>query len=380
MLVHRVDDRAIARLVILLSEHLADLGVEMTVLAVAADPEPLRRVPPSVRVVVVGAPLDRTLASVFNLAAALRRLRPDVLFAHGNGPNRTAVLARAIAAVHTRVVTVEHNHYSTYISPSGGGYSHPRLRDWMTRRLYDRADVVAGVVPRIVEDLVDRFDGVGWTTRVLPDPGRDPDEIARLAAGPVEHPWCAEPRDHDLVCSVANVIPRKGIHVLVEALPRIRERVGDVRLVVVGRKDQSDYMARMERSAARLGVEGAIAFVGFRDNPIAWMARADVFALTSFNEGCPRVLSEAMMAGIPVVASECPAGPAYILEQGRAGLLVSMGDSEETAEAIASILLDPTLRRRLVERGRERAKQFAPRRVAKAYLAVARELTAARAS
>lgn len=307
----------------------------------------------------------------------MRRLRLDVLFAHGNGPNRTAVLARRLAGVETRVVTVEHNHYSSYVSPSGGGYSHRWLRDRMTAYLYDRADIVAGVAPAVIDDLVACFDGARWTTRVLPDPSREPDEITALMDDPIEHPWYERTRDHRVVCTVANVIPRKGIHVLVEALPVLRERAGDVRLVVVGRKDNPGYLHDLERTAGRLGVLEAISFVGFQRNPFPWTARADVFALTSFNEGCPRVLSEAMAVGVPVVSSDCPAGPAYILDGGRAGLLVPMDDPPATARAISSVLMDPALRDRLVSRGRKRASHFSPRRVAEAYLGVAQEAVTA---
>ncbi|MBW3660099.1 MAG: glycosyltransferase [Gemmatimonadetes bacterium] len=380
MFIHRIDERAIAGIVIRVCEWLAREGVDVTLFATAADPRPRRGISGDVRVDVLGSLVDRTTFAVPRLVRALRRARADVLFAHGNGPNRAAVLAREISEVDTRVVTVDHNHYSTYISPSGGGYSYRRLRNLLTGLLYARADCVAGVAPGIVEDLVGRFGGEAWETRVLPDPGRDPEEIARLSAEPLDHPWYRRDREHRLVCSVANVIPRKGVHVLVEALPGIRERAGDVRLVVVGRTDNPVYLDTVKRAATERGVGESVSFVGFRENPLPWMAGADAFALTSLNEGCPRVLSEAMACGTPVVAADCPTGPAFILEEARAGLLVPVADAPATAEAIASVLLDDELREELVRKGRERARHFTPRRVAEAYLDAARHVVRGRRS
>lgn len=375
MFVHKLDRRAICQLVVEVCAELLDLGSSPILVAAKEDPACRSTLPDELEIEVLDAPVDRTTFAIPALTSFLRRRAPGVLFAHHNGPARAAVMARMLSRSATRVVTVEHNHYSSYISPTGGGHSYAPLRDLLTRWLYGRADYVAGVAPGIVDDLVSRFDGGSWATAVLPDPGRSPGVIERLAREPVDHPWyerrVGEPPR--LICSVANVIPRKGQRTLVEALPRVRDRVGDVRLVLVGRRDNPEYAGRLEERADALGVGEAVDLVGFRANPVPWMAGADVFALASFNEGCPRVLSEAMACGVPVVAADCPSGPSFITDGGRAGLLVPPGDAEATAGEIVRVLTDAPLRRSLVERGLERSRAFSPRAIARRYLAVARE-------
>ena len=71
------------------------------------------------------------------------------------------------------------------------------------------------------------------------------------------------------------------------------------------------------------------------------MARADLFVLSSRWEGSPNVLTEAMLLGVPVVATDCPSGPAEILQNGRIAPLVPMGDWRQLADAMESILTSP---------------------------------------
>ena len=380
MLVHKLDDRAICRLVVDICREMQALGADPILVAATEDRRARLELPPDLRVEVFGARFDRTIFALGRLVSFLRRRRPEVLFAHHGGPARSAVAARVLARVETRIVTVEHNHYSSYVAPRGGGRRLAAVYDRLTRLLYGRAHCVAGVAPEIVEDLQKRFALDASHMTVLPDPGRSAEAIARLAAEPVAHAWYSgtQPRPR-IICCVGNLIPRKNQLVLVEALPAVRKAAGDVRLVLVGRADNPDYARRLEARAAALGVSDHLLLAGFDENPIRWMAGADVFALTSVNEGCPRVLSEAMACGIPVVAADCPSGPAFITQDGRCGALVPMGDVPATAASLVRVLSDDVYRRELIQRGRERASDFTPRSVAERYRSVARALVGASA-
>ena len=78
--------------------------------------------------------------------------------------------------------------------------------------------------------------------------------------------------------------------------------------------------------ARQLGVTDDIALPGFVENPFAYMARASVFVLSSAWEGFGNVIAEALACGCPVVSTDCPSGPAEILEHGKYGPLVPVGD------------------------------------------------------
>ncbi len=83
-----------------------------------------------------------------------------------------------------------------------------------------------------------------------------------------------------------------------------------------------------------------VAFPGFVDNPYSYMARAGVLVLSSAWEGFGNVLVEAMVAGTPVVSTDCESGPAEILAQGKYGKLVPVADSQAMAEAILATLTE----------------------------------------
>jgi glycosyltransferase involved in cell wall biosynthesis len=103
---------------------------------------------------------------------------------------------------------------------------------------------------------------------------------------------------------------------------------------------------------------------GFVANPFAYMARASAFVLSSLYEGLPGVLIQAMACGCPVVSTDCPSGPAEILDGGRFGSLVPVGDELAMAEAIVASLDHPIASERL----RARAQLFSVERAVDRYV------------
>jgi glycosyltransferase involved in cell wall biosynthesis len=97
---------------------------------------------------------------------------------------------------------------------------------------------------------------------------------------------------------------------------------------------EGERRAELEQLVRSLGLEPHVRLPGFVDNPYAYMARAAVFVLSSAWEGLPGALIEAMACGCPVVSTDCPSGPAEILDGGRYGRLVRVGDGSGMAAAI----------------------------------------------
>ena len=122
----------------------------------------------------------------------------------------------------------------------------------------------------------------------------------------------------------------------------------------------------LEQLAESLGVRQDLALPGFEDNPFAYMAHASVFALSSLYEGLPGVLIQAMACGCPVVSTNCPSGPMEILQNGRYGPLVPVGDDAELAAAIQTQLDAP----REPERLKARASEFSMDRAVDQHLEV----------
>ncbi len=89
---------------------------------------------------------------------------------------------------------------------------------------------------------------------------------------------------------------------------------------------------------AKLGLVDDTLLAGFEDNPFAWMRGAAVFVLSSALEGFGNVVVEAIACGVPIVSTNCPSGPSEILEGGKWGTLVPVGDAAALASAIALTL------------------------------------------
>jgi glycosyltransferase involved in cell wall biosynthesis len=143
---------------------------------------------------------------------------------------------------------------------------------------------------------------------------------------------------------------------------------GDERAVIVGSAlfGEEDYATRLESHAAELGLDSRVEFRGFRDDVWQELARVDVLVHAStVPEPFGQVVLEGLAAGVPVIATR-EGGPGEILEHGRTGVLYPAGDVDALAAALRDVGADGDLRRELADRGRQRAQDFAPGRIAPA--------------
>jgi glycosyltransferase involved in cell wall biosynthesis len=127
-------------------------------------------------------------------------------------------------------------------------------------------------------------------------------------------------------------------------------------LVILGKGSR---LAELHTLAAKLGVGEYVRFIGFVANPYAWMARAELFLLSSRWEGFPTVAAEALAAGVPLVLPDCNFGPRDVIEPGVSGELVPVDDVDALAEKLAALIADPARRAKLAKAGAERVQRFA---------------------
>ena len=131
--------------------------------------------------------------------------------------------------------------------------------------------------------------------------------------------------------------PQKDYPTLLRAFAEV-VRSRPARLVILGQGVERESLLEL---AERLGVSDRFDLPGFDVNPFRYMSRASVFVLSSRYEGFPNVLAQAMACGAPVVSTDCRSGPSEMLEGGRWGRLVPVGDWRAMARAIEDTLDDP---------------------------------------
>jgi glycosyltransferase involved in cell wall biosynthesis len=161
-------------------------------------------------------------------------------------------------------------------------------------------------------------------------------KLVDLADAPLDHPWLA-PGAPPVVLGVGRLARQKDFATLIRAFKAVRS-LRPARLIILG---EGQERAKLEALITAERLAGDVSLQGFEPNPFRYMRRAAVLALSSVHEGLPGVLIQAMACGTPVVSTDCPSGPAEILEDGRWGRLVPVGDADAMAAGIAAALDDP---------------------------------------
>lgn len=285
---------------------------------------------PGVNIIALDVPKVRHMAGP--LWRYLRQAKPDVIFSAEDHLNALmlaiAVLARSKAKISG----------SSRVTPFDT-YSNVRFskRWWLKqfmRLMFRRADVLTCVS----QGMVDEYNQVFSSPRHvcvynLVDDG----SAHELMAEPLDEPWLTA-MDQPVIVAAGTLAPWKGFADLIEAMAIIARRGRKVRLIIVG---EGPLHADLQAQAERLGIGDRVKLPGFTVNPMRYFARADVFALPSLVEGFGNVLVEAMIAGCTPVAADCPTGPREILDGGRYGYLVPVGDAAALAAAIDRALDQP---------------------------------------
>ena len=276
----------------------------------------LAQLAPGVRVIDLG--VNRTLRCVPGLVRYLRRERPRALLACGDGANVVALWAKRLAGSPVRLLISTHTSLSR--NAREATQARGRLIPYFVRRFYPWADDVIAVSQGVADDLAATAQLDRERIRVIYNPV-DIRGIIEAATAPLDHPWFG-PGEPPVIVSAGRLTRQKDYPTLIRAFGRVRQR-RPARLLILG---EGEDRPALEALARELGVDADLSLPGFVANPYPFMAAARLFVLSSAWEGFGNVLIEAMALGTPVIATDCPSGPAEILDQGRYGTLVPVGD------------------------------------------------------
>lgn len=173
---------------------------------------------------------------------------------------------------------------------------------------------------------------------------------------PVEAPT-SEParRDNKVVVAAGRLTKEKGFRRLISAWEPIARTHPDWQLHIYGGGAEHTALAMLIDEA---GLSEHVVLKGYTSEFRAVLSESSIYAMSSFSEGFPMVLIEAMSTGLPLVSFDCPRGPGEIIEDGRNGRLVPDGDVAGFTEALDDLISDGELRRRLGDQALEDAKKY----------------------
>jgi len=284
-------------------------------------------------------------APVLALLRYINTEQPASVLSFLNYPNLVLLLVAPYVGTDTRFMVNVRNHITT--SARYGKSKWMRSVPQLIRRFFPRADCVVGPSHGVVDDVRAITGLPDERFRVIVNPVYRP-EITELSKESPEHPWFAD-GDIPVIVAAGKLKPQKDYPTLLRAFAKVREH-RPVRLIILGRGPLRETLTAQ---AGSLGISADLDMPGHVKNPYAFFRKAAVYVLSSAWEGLPNVLIEAMACGSPVVSTDCPSGPAEILDGGRVGRLVPVGDADAMAAAIRAQLDSPPDRQAIIARARE---------------------------
>lgn len=342
----------VERIRIVLAREFARAGHEVEFVLMHARGELLAEAQAEFGVVDLACPRARNLP--LTLTRYLRRRRPDALLAAMWPLTVIAPLMR-LAGYRGQIVVSEHNTLSVQYG-YWGRLHHVALRGSMAAS-YRLAHARVGVSSGVCDDI-GALSGLSRTAfEVVHNPvSIRPGPDAQLLQS-VDTLWAA-PRGARIV-TVGSMKAQKNHPLLLRAFAQMARP--DARLMFVGTgAGETDLRAL----AGELGVASQVIFAGFHPDPTPFYQTADLFVLSSDYEGFGNVIVEALACGTSVVSTDCPSGPAEILQNGKYGRLVPVRDAQALADAMQEALTAPHDATLL----KQRASDFAPAIAAKRYL------------
>ena len=319
------------RVMVDIGRGLARRGVSVDLVVIRAEGPYLDMVPEEVRLMDLKS--RRAATCLVKLVRYLRQERPLALLATMETPMLVSLIAKITLARSVWVILRQANTFSVI-------FEHASFKDRLIMRmlklLMPSADAVVANSLGAAEDLRRSVPRIAVRVQTVRNPVVTP-ELVDQAGVPVEHPWF-EDKGVPVVLSVGRLVPLKDHATLLRAFARV-VRLQPARLVILG---EGPERGRLLRLAEELGVSEHVDLPGFKVNPFAYMSKARLMVHSSKYEGFPNVLVQAMACGTPVVSTDCDHGPREILEDGKWGRLVPVGNAEALAEAMIETLRDPT--------------------------------------
>ncbi|MEO8678933.1 MAG: glycosyltransferase [Vicinamibacterales bacterium] len=291
----------------------------------------------------------------------IHETRPDIVVSFLS--YFTVLTAARAAGVGARVVFNQQTPMTAFLTDADYPWRHRwhrTLFSAVTRLGYAAADLVIATSRGVASDLAERFGVNSRKVRVLSNPV-DLERVRAAAAAPLD-PQFEDAWQRPVIVAAGRLADAKNYPLLIDAIASLRARI-PARLFILG---TGELEGELRAQIARLGLDEVVTLCGFQQNPWKFIARAEVFALTSRYEGFGNVLIEAMACGVPVVAT-ASAGARDIVNHGVDGLLVETHSADAVASALEEVLSDPARRQRLAAAATASAERFALPIAARAY-------------
>jgi glycosyltransferase involved in cell wall biosynthesis len=274
---------------------------------------------------VINLNCKRVIFSLFPLINYLNLNKPDILLASLTHINIVSIIAGLFSRVKTKVIVIEHSLKTKLFKNLN---LKNRMVDLFMLFTYPKAYRVVAVSKEVAKNISVRS-GIELSKIDIINNPIYSNSIILKSKENLNHPWFLE-NQPPVILSVGRLTEEKNFSLLIRAFANVRNKY-NVRLLILGEGKLREQLTAL---ASKLGVEKDFCMPGFVENPYAYMSRASLFVMSSDYEGFGNVLVEAMACGTPIISTNCPGGPAEILENGLWGELVPVGDLKTLTSSI----------------------------------------------
>nr|WP_284676620.1 glycosyltransferase [Vibrio sinus] len=271
--------------------------------------------------------------SVYALPSLIRFFvteKPDIFVSGLQMPNVISSLAHFMSCSRAKHIVTEHSNSASQLAEMPGWRRILMIR--AIRWSYKRAAKVVAVSKGVKECLVTSYAIPCDQVKVIHNP-INLALVRQRSQDSITHPWFTK-TDIPVAVAVGRLTPAKNFSMLLDAMVAIH-KMRPLRLVIVG---EGALRSSLENKIERLGLSSQVMLLGSQTNPFPYIAQANLLAVSSSREGFSNVIVEALALGTPVVSTNCPSGPAEVLEEGEWGRLTAVDDPNALAEAMLDTL------------------------------------------
>ena len=314
-------------------------------------------------------PLDKPAfyANTKALVLYLKQEKPDAVISNSDYLNVALVLARKISKHRCKIIISQQYHLSSFLKelPPANKYFIKQIQRFVARK----ADAIIGASQGVIDDFAQqhRLPISNPKLKTIYNPVYEPG-IEMKAAMPVDDP--AFGKGALKLITVGRLVKQKNHASLLRAFALVARQIQDIQLYIIGIGVEE---VPLKQLAEQLGIDAQITFLGYQQNPYAYVSKCDLFVLSSVYEGFGNVIVEALATGTNVVSTDCPSGPSEILGNGHYGWLCPVQDAQKLSSTIIAALEMPKPAILL----KERAKLFGTEIMAQQYLDTVKALLVA---
>jgi glycosyltransferase involved in cell wall biosynthesis len=285
---------------------------------------------------------------IFRSRRVITDVKPDIVLSFLFYTNIITSIAVLLLRKNFKTILSERSYPPEYLRRIPFGW----FKKWLITISYRNADLIVTNSKKTEIALEQKFHVRSEMVKTIYNP-IDLKRIIRKSKESITHPFFE--KNSKVIISVGRLAEPKKFDRLLRVFASVKKNNDKVFLIVIGEGVLRPDLCEL---AVKLKVNKSVEFVGFKENPWAWISRADIFVLSSDYEGFPNVLLESMACKTPIVSTDCLSGPGEIITNGENGLLVPTLDEEGMVVAVNALLNDKGLRKKYSDKGFKSIEEF----------------------